>query len=124
LPSLEVAFFSDAMPRHWQYLAEKKPEVQKILDYDRAKGDLERTQLVVIASLVSLRESLLLLASQADLGYGDETKRGWPELAPFDCYACHHDLKADGWRPKRGYPGVPARPQMRRWPTPRVALGV
>src|SRR5262249_49189324 len=30
LPSVEIATFSAAMPRHWQYLKEKTPEVQKM----------------------------------------------------------------------------------------------
>ena len=32
LPGIEVATFSDAQPRHWQYLREKKAEVQRTLD--------------------------------------------------------------------------------------------
>jgi hypothetical protein len=124
LPGLEVAAFSDAMPRHWEYLAEKKPEVQKILGYDPKRSDLERTQLVVYAGLVVLRESMRLLAEEAETGAAarDPEKR-WPELAQFDCYACHHDLKSKSWRQERGYPGTPGRPNMRPWPTALVGLG-
>src|SRR5439155_23427773 len=121
LPSVELATFSDAMPRHWKYLSEKPAKVQKILEYDPAKADLERTQLVVVAALVSFRESMNLLAAQAEQGDKDKS---WPELAQFDCYACHHDLKAKSWRQQRGYHGKPGRPDMRPWPTTLVHLGI
>ena len=125
LPGVELSAFSDAMPRHWKYLAEKPVEVQKILEYDLAKSGLERTQLVVIAGLVSFRESMNLLAAQAEEGLAaKDPNKAWPELAQFDCYACHHDLKSKSWRQKRGYPGTPGRPDMRAWPSALVHLGI
>jgi hypothetical protein len=117
LPGLEVATFSDAMPRHWEYLAEKKPEVQRILGYAPDKSSLERSELVVVGGLVSLRESMNLLADQA------QEAPSWPELAQFDCYACHHELKVKSWRQQRGYAGKPGRPNERPWPTALVELG-
>jgi hypothetical protein len=47
--------------------------------------------------------------------------KAWPEFAQFDCIACHHDLKADSWRQKRGYTGKPGRPTPRVWPNALVA---
>ena len=119
LPSVELVTFSDAMPRHWKYLSEKSPEVQKMLGYDPAKSGLERTQLAVIAGVVSFRESMNLIASQAA-----ENEKNWPELAQFDCYACHHDLKTKSWRQQRGYIGPPGRPEMRPWPLVLVRAGI
>ncbi len=29
----------------------------------------------------------------------------WPELAEYNCYACHHSLQAESWRQQRGYGG-------------------
>jgi len=75
----------------------------------------------VIGGLVSLRESMKLLAAQADQG---DTDKSWPELAQFDCYACHHDLKSKSWRQKRGYKGNPGRPDMRPWSTALAHLGI
>lgn len=125
LPGVELATFSDAMPRHWKYLSEKPANVQKILEYDPSKSSLERTELVVVSALVSFRESMKLLAAQAEQGAeAKEADRAWPELAQFDCYACHHDLKSDSWRQKRGYAGKPGRPTMRAWPTALVPLAV
>src|SRR5262249_11781730 len=62
LPSFEAATFSDQMPRHWQYLAEKKPEVQQLLHFD---GKLERTHLALVSAAVSLREAMKLVAEEA-----------------------------------------------------------
>jgi len=125
LPSVELATFSDAMPRHWKYLAEKPANVQKILEFDPAKSGLERTEFVVVSALVSFRESMKLLAAQAEDGADPkDPDKGWPELAQFDCIACHHDLKSDSWRQKRGYPGKPGRPTMRDWASALVPLAI
>ena len=118
LPSIEMATFADAMPKHWKYLAEKPKKVQTILEYDAAKSGLERSQFVVVAALVSFRESMKLLADQA------EADKDWPELAQFDCNACHHDLKADSWRQKRGYAGKPGRPTKRAWVDALLPLAI
>ncbi len=125
LPSVELSTFSDAMPRHWKYLAEKPANVQKILEFDPAKSGLERTEFVVISALVAFRESMKLLATQAE--HGAEAKdpdQSWPELAQFDCIACHHDLKSDSWRQKRGYAGKPGRPMMREWASALVPIAL
>jgi 5-methylcytosine-specific restriction endonuclease McrA/mono/diheme cytochrome c family protein len=125
LPGVELATFSDAMPRHWKYLSEKPANVQKILEYDPAKSAFERSELVVVSALVAFRESMNLLATQAEQG-GDakDADKSWPELAQFDCIACHHDLKSDSWRQKRGYAGKPGRPMMREWASALLPIAV
>jgi hypothetical protein len=142
LPGFELSTFSDAMPRHWntfdqkwkyvvdKNLAEKSPKLvkalQKVTGRDADDKNLERTRLVVIAGVVNFRESLKLIGSQAAV-VDNEKKSTWPELAQFDCYACHHDLKtfAKSWRQERGYGGVrPGRPTMRPWPTVMIEAGI
>jgi hypothetical protein len=125
LPSVEVATFSDAMPRHWQYLKEKKQLVQELLKVNRAEAAFEQTHLVLLGGVVSLRETMNLLAAEADAGSrNQESYPAWPELAQFDCYACHHELKTPSWRQRRGYAGRPGRPQMHAWPTELVKLAL
>jgi hypothetical protein len=125
LPPFEAATFSDAMPKHWSYLADKSKAVQDILEYDKAKVGLERTQLAVISALVSFRESMKLLAAHAlEKPDPKDADKGWPEFAQFDCYACHHDLKAKSWRQERGFAGKPGRPGMRAWPTALLPLAI
>jgi hypothetical protein len=118
LPGIEVASFSDAMPRHWQYLKEKDDRVRALLKFDAAEADLERTTLVAVGALVAFEGSMKLLADQAN------DDKSWPEFAQFDCYACHHDLNAKSWRARRGYTGKPGRPPLRPWPTALVDVGI
>ncbi|HLN33630.1 MAG TPA: cytochrome c family protein [Gemmataceae bacterium] len=120
LPSIEVATFSDSMPRHWRYMKEKGPKIWAAFHYD-PKKELEQTRLTVLSGVVALRVAANLLASQARKG---RQESGWPEFAQLDCYACHHDLKVESWRLKRGYMGMPGRPQMRSWPLELVKLGI
>ena len=114
LPGFELSTFSQAMPPHW----------------DPEPGRLARTRMTLVGALVSLRESMKLLAAEARPGalpsaVGATT---WPEYSQFDCYACHHELRAPGyreWRQLRAAEArsdglwarsVPGRPQFRPWP--------
>ena len=118
LPSFDMSNFSDAM-RHWQTLGEKKPEVLKEFRYNAADVDLEQANLVYLGNLVSFEQTIRLLENQA------KDKAAWPELAQFDCYACHHDLKSKSWRQKRGYDGgKPGRPQMQAWAVALVEVAL
>jgi hypothetical protein len=94
LPSFELATFCESQPRHWQYQREKPPAIQKAQGFNPAV--FERTELVVMGSIVVLKESMRLLAAQAGAGGpGAQKKSAWPELARFDCLACHHELRSD-----------------------------
>lgn len=47
----------------------------------------------------------------------------WPELALYDCQACHHELQIPSWRQKIGSGDLrPGRPSMVHWP--RMLSGV
>jgi hypothetical protein len=123
LPGIEMAKFSDVMPKHWQYLSEKSDEAKKLLDYKA--GTLERTQLVVVSGAASLRDAMHLLATQAqEAAKAPETDKRVLNVAQFDCYACHHELKRPSWRQERGFPSKPGRPQPREWPLALVRLGM
>jgi hypothetical protein len=122
LPGFEPATFSNEMPRHWQYLREKSPALQKELGL--AEGELEETKLLLVGAAIALRENMKLLVADAA---SDEVKNGdGLDLAHFDCYACHHDLKADSWRLKRGYEKgrKPGRVGMRPWSTLLIRLAI
>jgi hypothetical protein len=122
LPAFEPAVFSGGM-RHWQYLREKDADIQKLLQFKG--GEREQTKLVLVGAAVSLAESMRLLAGQCREyeQAADEEARGL-DLANFDCYACHHDLKAQSWRQQYGFAGTPGRVPMRPWPTALVRLAV
>ena len=123
LPSFEIATFSDAMPRHWQYLSEKTPQAKQLLGYNPAI--LEKTQLLVMGGIAELEASMNLLADDARrCTQARDTDSRLLDLASFDCYACHHDLKTPSWRQLRGYSGKPGRPQFRHWPTALAKLAL
>ena len=129
LPGIEIETFSEQMPAHWRTLTEKG-EFKHREDYLAANfpeqgqkplTDLTRTKSVIIGGTMALRETVKLFASQAVA----EDSQAWPELAVFDCSACHHDLGAPSWRQKRGYgKSLPGRPQMFAWPEALVKLGI
>jgi hypothetical protein len=134
LPGLEVATFSLAMPKHWEYLREKldrigdkKPAVRKTLEdhYDLTR--LEQTELVLVSGLVPLRATLALLiaeAEQADRGGKVDPVMTWPDYARFDCYACHHDVTVKSWRQSRAFADDPGRPPAPGWPNALIELGL
>jgi Cytochrome c554 and c-prime len=123
LPGFEASTFSNEMPRHWQYLSEKDPKIQPLLQYD--PKDLEQSKLLLVGAAASFRQAAELLADEAkQCAEARDADKAALDLAQFDCYACHHELKAPSWRQKRGYVGRPGRPQMRPWPEVLLRLAV
>ena len=121
LPGIEVAAYSDEQPRHWQYLREKDPPIQKLLGFQADR--LERTELIAVGGLVALRSSLELFAAQAaQQGKGSL----WPEYARFDCYACHHDLRSPSLTQQqtREAGRTPGRPRAPSWPGVLAGLSI
>lgn len=130
LPGIEIESFAEQMPSHWRFLHEKG-EFRFRDEYVKANfpgvehdplTDLPRTKSTLIGGVMAMREALNLFASQAN---DEASTAAWPELAVFDCAACHHDLAAPGWRQKRGYgSSIPGRPQMFVWPEALIKAAV
>jgi hypothetical protein len=119
LPSIEMATFSDEMPRHWQYLKEKKnPAVRKRLGIDPERVRFERTELVLVSGITTFQSQMQTLAAQAKKIDSDNNIL---DLAQFDCYACHHELRKPSIRQPLGTPGRPGFP---RWPLALLRLGL
>jgi hypothetical protein len=125
LPGIEIESFAEQMPAHWRTLAEKGPfehreAYLKVNSPQDVSGKtLSRTKGVVIGGLVALRESLELIADQARPESGE-----WPELAAFDCQACHHELRSPSWRQERAPLAAPGRPTLPEWPFALVKTGL
>jgi len=121
LPSIEVAFFSEEEPRHWQYLREKPAAIQQHLGFNSNR--LEQTELVAVSGLAALTASLELLASSAS---GRAPGAEWPDFSRYYCAACHHELSVANrsWRQSRGIKGAPGRPTAPAWPLALVQLGL
>jgi hypothetical protein len=126
LPSFEPSSFSDAQPRHWEYLRDKlaipgrAERVKPPIDPDH----LEQTEMVVVGGLVTLREAMRLFADEAEATAADPLGPHFPDFARYDCAACHHDLRPNSWRQQRGYAGAPGRPPAPEWPLALVWLGI
>ncbi len=128
LPGFEVETFVAQMPRHWAEFSAKADEVQDLfLKFTRdplyrdgayQKKTLQRTRSLLAGALVVSAEYLRHTGQLADEAVRSPVKRGaWPELAAFDCYACHHELKSPAWRQARKPPlGTPGRPALPDWP--------
>jgi hypothetical protein len=73
---------------------------------NRAEPDFEERGWA-LGQLAAGRAALQLLAERAE-----RRSAPWPELAEYDCFACHHDLRSPTWRQKpalaRQRPGTPS----------------
>ena len=85
LPGFETATFSDAEPRHWQYLREKKSSPRR--PSASSPTSASRPIWSAASGIVALRETMRLYAAQAR---PDGSVKGprphWPDFARFDCY--------------------------------------
>lgn len=120
LPPFEIETFLNQMPPHWRDLEEKPSAVrQEFLQRTGAEFDpdsLDQTRDMLIGAILSLSENVRLTVDLAEGATASFAAAPWPELAQFDCFACHHDLRNDGWRQRRGWAGPPGRPALREWP--------
>jgi len=134
LPGFELATFAFQMPKHWQDFGEKEDVLRKdflekspdpIYGKDFDVKNLNQTNNLLIAALVAFSENLKLTSSIAEERISNSIpKPFWPELAQFECFACHHDLQDKSWRQNRRLRGAPGRPQLRAWPIPLARLAI
>jgi hypothetical protein len=143
LPSIELETFLEEMPRHWLTVEEKKGEPNEgstdVTAKERftdataffevngiSESKYRRLESVLLSSAVAFQTSVKLIKDQAEKS-NQPGGPAWPELALFDCYGCHHDLKIPSWRQVRanevhGYKLRPGRPQLLYWPTTLLPL--
>jgi hypothetical protein len=114
--------FREQMPRHWATLEEKNEAVRREYLERTPQARLwakPRTRLLTVGSAVALRQMARLVVglTQAPVATGPfRVSTNWPELAAFECAACHHDLRDDSWRQQAGSRRTPGRPLLREWP--------
>ena len=126
LPSIEVATFSDLIPRHWWLLAEKKIREGPQGRRATRTGEQERTRLALVGAAVAPQDLDEAPGRRDPRPTGTAAVPGldWPDYARFDCWSCHHDLKRESWRQARGFTGSPGRPPISEWPLAMVELGI
>lgn len=85
-------------------------------------SDLPRTKDAIVAGGAVLESYVRLVGDYA--AAAAEGKEPWPELALYDCTACHHELRSGlglNSRPKRRH--APGRPPLATWPLVLGQLG-
>lgn len=105
LAGFEIESFANRMPVHWRYPYEKPG----------GKASFERTRNILVAAVVALRMNV-------ELTLADVEHRQAIDLARFDCFACHHDLKESQWRQLRPATGIPGRPLLSIGSLPLVEI--
>jgi len=81
----ELAAYLANYPRHWK---EKQGN----------ENDDFEARAWLVGQLASAKTSVQCLTARA----ADKEAR-WPDLADFDCFACHHDLQANAWRQNKDH---------------------
>lgn len=100
--AFEYTAYHELLPRHWE---------EKTYDFTARAWE--------IGQVVGARAAVDLLASRAAGSSGSLP----PEFAEYDCFACHHDLRAPSWRQQRGYDGrTPGLPAWGTWSLPMTAI--
>lgn len=81
--SFELGAFHEELPKHWPSFAERRR--------DRSF----EAKLWAVGQATSAAANLELLAARTEPGHGIE-------FSNYDCYACHHELRAPSLRPSGG----------------------
>lgn len=127
LPSFELNTFIRQQPQHWRFTEEKDPEIREKILVQRGETydpqELYRTRSLLVSSLMTASAAMQLNADLIDADVTSPTEKPtWPELGNFSCFACHHDLKREGWRQQRPLTSTPGRPTLHEWPMAMVAV--
>lgn len=123
LPAFELVAYSDAMPRHWQYLSEKPDYIRALLEITDDQARFERTRTALFGALVAFRQSQQILLQVTSSFESQQSLAAWPDFLHFDCYGCHRPLRRDHWRSDSAYAKLHSgRPGWRSWPAQILAI--
>ena len=93
--AFEFAAYQSQMPIHWRHGLERQrsPVANAIPSSSQSTYDARNW---LIGQIVNADHELEMLAAVAK-----DSGKTWPELAQYDCFACHHELSSPGWRQSR-----------------------
>ena len=99
----EFVWYQSRLPRHWKperhaALANRNPK-------QAATSEQTPTREWFVGQLVTSIASLEQLDRRIS---GQGFEQTLPELAEYNCFACHHDLQIPSWRRNRGLEGLTA----------------
>ena len=119
LPPFELEHFCNNMPKHWKTpgdLYESLEQTPAIRDaYFKVNYRIDTTTLKPSGVFWQTRKMLIgaLLARKQTLELYQS--KHMPDLALYDCAACHHELKGPSSRQQRILTGAPGRPRQSEW---------
>ena len=119
LPSVELDVFLQQMPPHWVPIEDKGDFHfrSEFVESNRLEHLSKPSDVAKHAALASLT-FVQLVQDVAD----SSDKYAWPELALYDCFSCHHELKTPHWR-NNVFSGLkPGRPYFQLWPNTLVDM--
>ncbi len=93
--AFEYSAHQSQMPVHWRRSDDRRrtPVANHAASSDRSTYEATNW---LLGQLVNAEHELDILAASAD-----NPNRAWPELAQYDCFACHHELSSPNWRRSR-----------------------
>ncbi len=91
----EYSAHQSQMPVHWRRADDRRltPVANHATSLDRSTYEATNW---LLGQLINAEHELDILAAAAD-----NPNRAWPELAQYDCFACHHELASPNWRKAR-----------------------
>lgn len=97
--TFEMSAYHELLPKHWDAAAE------------RQRDPVQELRLWMIGHGVSAKAMSDIAVARAESAMASGAKQVTPDLAEFDCHACHHDLA----EPTRGRPTLRDPLGMPRW---------
>jgi len=91
-PRLDFDFaeFHRELPKHWQ-------EKERTPTGTNSRGPAFEARKWLVGRVAQAETACKLLADRAERAKSNDPRTPWPELAEFNCAACHHDLP-EPWR--------------------------
>ncbi|HLQ45711.1 MAG TPA: hypothetical protein VK137_13325, partial [Planctomycetaceae bacterium] len=113
----EMSAFHGNLPAHWNVAEDWKrqyPDVDWTRDARPPKPSRLDANLWMIGQVATAEATVLLTKTRAELA--DAGRGPWPELAEWNCFACHHDLQATSWRQTNSSLAAISQPSRNAWP--------
>lgn len=93
--NFEFAAYQALYPKHWR-VSDDRARTPVAGGEASVRGSTFESTSWLVGQLVTADHELALLLNRAE-----RSGKSGPELAQFDCYACHHELQDQSWRQVR-----------------------
>ncbi len=117
--TITTEFLNSTADPYFRGLRESQPEYFAAIVAEYGES-FAASRSIAVGALVAGAENAALmraLASEAEYPLLQADGR-WPELAQFECAACHHELRDASWRQQQPRAAAPGRPLLRDWSSP------